>query len=111
MRYTIIVFFTIFGVVWTNGFQPYKHKHLNRYMGIMEFLYLACLVFFIVFTDILPEIPAKVICSIIFFFIICTTMILNLIYSIYLLFKDRTNYKTEVEEHKKARMLRDFELK
>ena len=80
-------------------------------MGIMEFLYLACLVSFIVFTDILPEIPAKVISSIIFFFIVCTTMILNLIYSIYLLVKDRNNYKLEVNDFKKARMLRDFEMK
>ena len=84
---------------------------MNRYMGIMEFLYLACLIFFIVFTDILPEIPAKVISSIVFFFIVCTTMILNLIYSIYLLVKDRNNYKMEVQDFKKARMLRDFEWK
>ena len=68
-------------------------------------------IFFIVFTDILPEIPAKVISSIVFFFIVCTTMILNLIYSIYLLVKDRNNYKMEVQDYKKARMLRDFEWK
>ena len=80
-------------------------------MGIMEFLYLACLVFFIVFTDILPDIPTKVTSSIIFFVIICLTMILNLIYSIYLLVKDRNNYKLEVSDYKKARMVRDFEWK
>jgi len=38
-------------------------------------------------------------------------MILNLIYSIYLLVKDRNNYKLEVNDFKKARMLRDFEMK
>ena len=89
MRYTIIVFFTIFGVVWTNGLEPYKHKYINLYMGMMEFLYLACLIFFIVFTDILPDIPTKVICSAIFFGIVCMVMLINLIFSIYLLVKDR----------------------
>ena len=109
MRYTIIVFFTVFGVVWTNGLRPYKEKWLNMYMGAMEVLYLTCLVFFIVFTDIMPEIPAKVICSIIFFIVICTVMIINLIYAIYIMLKNRDVYKEDVQAFKRERLLIAFE--
>ena len=109
MRYTIIVFFTVFGVVWTNGLRPYKEYWLNLYMGAMELLYLSCLVFFIVFTDIMPEISAKVICSIIFFVIVCSVMILNLAYSIYIMMKDRSKYKEDVQAFKRERLLISFE--
>lgn len=109
MRFTIIVFITVIGVVWTNGLRPYKSLYLNFYMGVMEFLYLACIVFFILFTDILPEIPAKVVSSIIFFVIIVTVMLINLAYGIYLLIKDRNKYKDEVQEYKMERMLLEFE--
>ena len=111
LRYTIIIMTTVFGPVWTCGLRPYKTWGLNVFMGSMEILYFFCLIFFIVFTDILPYIPTKIFCSGLFFFVVCMVILVNLIYSIYLNFLKRTVYKQKVVDYKRNRTMRDFELK
>lgn len=107
-RFVIILAITCLGVIFTNGIKPYKTKALNFYMGAMEFLYFFCLIFFIVFTDILPDIPTKVFSSIMFFIVICLVILLNLSFAVYLNFKRRAAYKREVAEYKRERLMTEF---
>jgi len=93
LRYSIIIMTTVFGPVWTCGLRPYKTWGLNVYMGSMELLYFFCLIFFIVFTDILPYIPTKIISSFLFFCVVILVMVVNLVYSIYLNSVKRDTYK------------------
>jgi hypothetical protein len=111
LRYTIIIMVTVFGPVWTCGLRPYKTWGLNMYMGAMELLYFFCLIFFIVFTDILPYIPTKIISSFLFFCVVVLVMIVNLVYSLYLNFVKREVYKQKVVDYKRQRVMRDYEWK